>query len=713
MIKFSETTTNWNKDSDKMIGVAIALIFGGYGFTDVERGLNILIRLIKESGSSDITNKIYRVVNWLTSYHPAFYYILSIIQFERLDYYWAEKYATRSINEGYPDAQKFHDYVVEVTRQYNLVDKVDVDIESGASMTNIDEKESEDSSTEKATFETVFTQEDLSIDTVNITGDASREGEISIRFKVENEEGYGEALDFINSLLEKNYAKFVGEVQASRGFSLEVGFAEEPIFIEQLEDAMLLEDLEWPQTSNQAFFARAIQYPNLHNKIITYVERAAVRYDWYLDLEGEYNATPGLFAAMALAFSGKEYFPVVQTYIDAVDGDHSYYQHCLPKILFDYYNGDPDLAPLIYDLVFCGAEIGDYSDIPKEYIWNPLSLKKLLEYTGTDTEEDTEEFYMFAAALYGEEDGKKNLKFLRKQIKESPSNKDKQIYIDFYNYYLAALKENDYEDDHENTRFLKDVEVDDSDSNSSLKNQEAVISIEEADQRGYNLKIKKKKKKYIGYFFPSCQLSFERFNSTRTAIRSLKTILEKVDDIFYGNFNLNLGDYYIHSEDLKYESGLIVYNGKSKPVIFYGESEYEIANFITELTKKWPKTTEDYSKYADQFTVDDSMLRRTDNEWINANTYLEPYLKEGGVTTENFHTMTKQLLNVPKEEKLAYISSRVMLAYYSEAHNNLDESLTYYEEFKAIDPMNASHWQKEIDETKERIERFNIYEGKK
>lgn len=183
VIKFSETTTNWNKDSDKMIGVAIALIFGGYGFTDVERGLNILIRLIKESGSSDITNKIYRVVNWLTSYHPAFYYILSIIQFERFDSYWAEKYATRSINEGYPDARKFHDYVVEVTRQYNLVDKVDVDIESGASMTNIDEKESEDSSTEKATFETVFTQEDLSIDTVNITGDASREGEISIRLK--------------------------------------------------------------------------------------------------------------------------------------------------------------------------------------------------------------------------------------------------------------------------------------------------------------------------------------------------------------------------------------------------------------------------------------------------------------------------------------------------------------------------------------------------
>jgi hypothetical protein len=91
------------------------------------------------------------------------------------------------------------------------------------------------------------------------------------------------------------------------------------VFIKQLENAVNEdEDYGFPKTSCHAFFACAVQYPALHEKVKCYAENALQNYDWYTDLDGEENTVTSTFAALALAFCEEQYTPATSPALYAV-----------------------------------------------------------------------------------------------------------------------------------------------------------------------------------------------------------------------------------------------------------------------------------------------------------------------------------------------------------------------------------------------------------
>lgn len=141
-------------------------------------------------------------------------------------------------------------------------------------------------------------------------GRAYKNGKMVIRFLIEGEVGYSEALDFMNNLLAKNYAEKAKTWASSGGFELNVRFLHKPIPIKQMAKAKVIDGINYPFTDAHAFFARAVQYPALRQKVERYARLALQSYHWYTDLPDETNTVPGTFAATALAFCGLEYMPL-------------------------------------------------------------------------------------------------------------------------------------------------------------------------------------------------------------------------------------------------------------------------------------------------------------------------------------------------------------------------------------------------------------------
>ena len=47
-----------------------------------------------------------------------------------------------------------------------------------------------------------------------------------------------------------------------------------------------------------------------------------MRFEWYLNLDGEYSAMPGSFAVFALGLYGEKYHKLACDYLSLCDGEH-------------------------------------------------------------------------------------------------------------------------------------------------------------------------------------------------------------------------------------------------------------------------------------------------------------------------------------------------------------------------------------------------------
>jgi len=154
-------------------------------------------------------------------------------------------------------------------------------------------------------------------------------GHIDITMKKECEESYSQALDFVNNLLEKGFG------EGTRGYMLSFESKKENYLPGWL-----------PNVSVNTFFANALEYPKLHDKIAQYANAAIRQYTWYKDLDGEQCAMPGIFAAFGLALADRKYLSLLAHYYYKVDGEHQEIQTELVEPILKKYGVDSETIEL-------------------------------------------------------------------------------------------------------------------------------------------------------------------------------------------------------------------------------------------------------------------------------------------------------------------------------------------------------------------------------
>ncbi|UHA73439.1 DUF6138 family protein [Paenibacillus sp. 481] len=129
---------------------------------------------------------------------------------------------------------------------------------------------------------------------------------MEIHIVSEEEAAYGEALDFINQLLQQGFPK---------AYKLK--------FKLKSKDKHYLPLKKLAKSSLHQFFAHAIRYPALFPQLAAYAELAMEEFAWYPDVEpGEKSVMPGTYAVFGLGIFSDAYFPLVQRYMELVDTEH-------------------------------------------------------------------------------------------------------------------------------------------------------------------------------------------------------------------------------------------------------------------------------------------------------------------------------------------------------------------------------------------------------
>lgn len=126
---------------------------------------------------------------------------------------------------------------------------------------------------------------------------------IHLAIREEAAPAYAQALEFIIGLLELGFPKSyqIKLQSAARQYLPVKGLA---------------------KSDTHRFFANALAYPQLHPLLERYARAAIAEYEFYLDTEGEKNCMPGSYATFGLALADARHFPLLQTYMAAVDEEH-------------------------------------------------------------------------------------------------------------------------------------------------------------------------------------------------------------------------------------------------------------------------------------------------------------------------------------------------------------------------------------------------------
>ena len=166
---------------------------------------------------------------------------------------------------------------------------------------------------------------------------------ITIKIKQESAAAYDKALDFIIALLKTDFP---------RSYQIKLSSKVPKQFLNIKGIA---------KSSTHRFFAQALQYEELHSKLVTYAEAAMKEFEWYNDVEeGEKSCMPGSYAVFGLGLISEEYFPLVSKYFELLDDEHQMVHKYFVSALIDRYGVNENSLPLIcqgitsaqFDMVF-------------------------------------------------------------------------------------------------------------------------------------------------------------------------------------------------------------------------------------------------------------------------------------------------------------------------------------------------------------------------
>ncbi|MGL4668343.1 MAG: DUF6138 family protein [Saezia sp.] len=690
--KILETGENWEENAKLLPRVVVMLINGTFLPADPGRALQIVLRHMycPNRGTSKIAEDILEDEDerpeW--AYEVAVWKYLSVINYES-----AIKTAKTLIHDfNYQPAEELLKKIEKnVQRAKQLESRAGVIISDGE---QIDRR--------KGPFESFFTEEDLFFENENVIIRAYKDGTIVIRFLIEGEAAYAETLDFVNALLVKGYALKVKNWTSTGGFTLRVRFLHKPVVIEQIAKTKP-SDIEYPITDTHHFFARAVQYPALREKVKRYANLALQKFHWYTDLDCEDNTVTGTFAAAALAFCGLEYMPTVCKYGLAIDDEHSYIHLTLPGALFDHYGVQPELMPAMFELCAANGQGGEIK-MPKDILASGKAARALLDYLqalGLQLEGDYESMlYIMPMMMYS--DAAKNLKKLREYHSAASSAEDKNSLAVLYNLYLRTLQE--HEGESQRIKPLPMVESTDREEEALLADQEiekfvepvlAVIHKKEAATYGIDMEKIVKRDGSVGFFFsPAVHPSLELLDFSRRQWEMVGDENRKGSSkrcymmLCSGPFDLLLGDWVVMSNHFAASYGLILFDGKNKPVVLYGVLDSIPA--LIDFNQKKLKTAQDLEQLRLKHLRFSSPLK----EHSEAASRLEQLLDETAANflRGDFAIAELYLLRIASTDKPAYAAARVMLAYLAQRRGEAENMAKFCEELALLKPDEKAYW---------------------
>lgn len=406
-----------------------------------------------------------------------------------------------------------------------------------------------------------FTESDLFIDTENIIARADSENTIRIRFKAEGEEGYSEALDYLNNLLEKGYARL------DDGYTLLVRFLQKPVFIKLLPG--------FPKNTCHAFFAKAVEYPALHEKIRRYADLALVEFDWYKDLDGEENTIPGTFAACALALYDASYIHMAGQYARFSDNEHQYIQLEVAPALLKAYGPTPEVAKAIFDISSSNGQDGSMGRLSKELYLLPENLSAVMEHieSGTSLQHHLE-YHMpgYVEAIMGD-NVKSNLKKLVAAAKAA-APKDQKIFEDFYNSYKNYSSKRDEEDYGNDLSLGTAVAANEITLPEYNEPEPTVLTLAEFEAKYPDRKIDYESplERRTGLFIPHAidnpylaEYAFKQWSVLSKIAR------EAPSSFFWYPYVMKIGNWVVNFVAPARQCGAIMLDGKNKPIVLYGK----------------------------------------------------------------------------------------------------------------------------------------------
>ncbi|MBY0011891.1 DUF6138 family protein [Paenibacillus typhae] len=152
--------------------------------------------------------------------------------------------------------------------------------------------------------------------------------EVSIHMKQESGESYGQALQFLITLLKQGFPK---------SYQIKLKSA--------VKSWLPVKGLA--KSGTHRFFANALEYPEVHPLLEEYARAAMETFEWYTDTEGEKCCMPGSYAVFGLGLSDRTYFPVVREYMEKVDVEHQSVQNGFTTALYGQYGINTETLPVL------------------------------------------------------------------------------------------------------------------------------------------------------------------------------------------------------------------------------------------------------------------------------------------------------------------------------------------------------------------------------
>ena len=222
--------------------------------------------------------------------------------------------------------------------------------------------------------------------------------EINVKIKQESAIAYDKALDFIIALLKTDFPK---------SYQIKLSSKAPKQFLDIKGIA---------KSSTHRFFAQALQYEELHPKLLVYAEVAMKESQYYTDAEDEEKSgMPGSYAVFGLGLIGEEYFPLVSKYFELLDDEHQMVHKYFISALIDRYGVNEKSLPIICQGITSAQFDMVFKNLAKE-IENPdkkqLLINFLKEKEAFFASEEAYNFYKFYEeeiyyAIYGKQWKKK------------------------------------------------------------------------------------------------------------------------------------------------------------------------------------------------------------------------------------------------------------------------------------------------------------------
>lgn len=538
-----EKSQNWELNATSLSKDVVPALNAGLETTD-NRILNLVLAHLY-SGNPEAEEAASKLLSDYYSYSPRWRYEYALYYYRNFEFEIGARWMRELAAGGYSPAKEMYEQwltegTFEPPKPQPVYDKDDDD-----------------------DFKASYTPDDMFIETDSIIARADNSGHIKLRFKVEGEQAYSDALEFINNLTFKGYSK------KHKGLQYSIYFLAEPMS-------------NYPA---EAFFLKASQYPSLHEKMSFYVDTVMYDYDHYHDQNDEESTVIGTYAAKQLILADAKNLHMAIKLANATDGEHEKHAYYFTFDVVRRYGINPQSIPAIYELsLTCDHED---PNLPKEVYKNAENLEALMTHYNTSTHHFKDgKLLRFVRGMF-DYDYKKALAKIVKLYEAEADLKNKNIYADFYNLILQLAEENTEE---KLGTPLAGVSLGISSSvEERLGDQSCVITADDAKKRGAEFNqeycIEGRSVVVFNYMLQLNSNIVDFFITNRDAIARIE---KRGSDCYaiYGEDQYIMFNekWVVDMRATEYRNGAIFYDGKSKPVVIYGICDY--AEIIRVLGKK-------------------------------------------------------------------------------------------------------------------------------